>query len=220
MAAMALEVGFREVIVEKSVALQPRGLQLHGVKVQGSFQGGEGFLLPEDSCGHEIADVREKVFGLLKKSGFRPCDLPLVEAHGGLGRKAGVKISKRFPRIFGEFKNRGGERAARDEGRTEHNIENGEGEKVVGFPREIRDALADGRVDDGLPAKGVRDSRAVPFEQKLIDAIVFVKETERGLKTLGQSVESRRIEALVVHTLQFEHDTGFSRLREEDLRAD
>jgi hypothetical protein len=41
---------------------------------------------------------------------------------------------------------------------------------------EIRHAVADRRVHDGISVKGVRDRGAIAFEEILVDAVVFIEE--------------------------------------------
>src|SRR5258708_11884471 len=61
---------------------------------------------------------------------------------------------------------------------------------------------------------------AISFEEKLVYAIVLSKQPQCRFEALGEGINRRSMEALVVDALQFENDTGVARLREKHLRSD
>src|SRR5439155_4241906 len=55
--AVAFEMRFRQVVVEKRVVFQFRVFKLAGIEIQRSLQNGKCFLFPEDSHHDEVANV-------------------------------------------------------------------------------------------------------------------------------------------------------------------
>jgi len=52
----------------------------------------------------------------------------------------------------------------------------------------------------------MRNGLAIPFEEELIDAIAFIEQPQRRFQALGEGVNRRGIETLVVDALQFENE--------------
>ena len=85
---------------------------------------------------------------------------------------------------------------------------------------QVRDTVFDGGVYDGITVEFVGNGLVVSFEEVLIDAVVFVKEFQRGFEALREAVNRGTIEALVVNATYFEDDAELPRLREEDIGID
>src|SRR5207249_346873 len=79
--AMAFEMRFRQVVVEKRVVFQFRLFKLEGIKIQRSLQNGECFLFSEDSHLDEVANMGAKILDFLGKDGFRARNLLGIEPH-------------------------------------------------------------------------------------------------------------------------------------------
>src|SRR5215467_11705166 len=76
--AVALEVRFREKVIEKGVAKEFRSIDLQGIEVQGSLEDDEGFFLCESANRHQVAHLGSEAFNLLLQYGLRSVDLPLI----------------------------------------------------------------------------------------------------------------------------------------------
>src|SRR5262249_4547876 len=112
------------------------------------------------------------------------------------------------------------EGTTRRERRTQDNKEGRKREQLIRFCLEVSDAVADRGIHHGLAAEGIGKTLPAPFEEQLIDAIIFVEQTERSFKTLRQSVKRRRTQALLVLSLEFQHETSLACFRKEDFRPD
>ena len=54
----------------------------------------------------------------------------------------------------------------------------------------------------------------------MVEAKVFVEQLQRRLKALGEAVNGRVVETLVVHAAHFEDDADVAALGEKHLRTD
>src|SRR5215813_3332580 len=132
----------------------------------------------------------------------------------------GAKFGDRPAWILGEMEKAADDRAPRGKRGTQNHKVDGKREQPIRFGGEVGDSVADGGIHDGLAAERMGNCLAVPFEQKLIDAIVFVEQAQCGFEALGKGVNRRGIETLVVDTVEFENDASVARFREKDARSD
>ena len=102
----------------------------------------------------------------------------------------------------------------------EHHVIDRQRKERVGLAAEVGDAILDRGVYDRIGVELVRDRFVVPFEQVLIEAIVFVEQLQRRLKALGEAVNRRVVETFVVHAAHFEDDAHVAALGEKHLRTD
>ena len=91
---------------------------------------------------------------------------------------------------------------------------------VSALRRQIRDAVLDGGVYDGIAVELVGDGFVVSFEEVLIDAVVFIEQLQRGFEPLRQTVNRSVVEALVVNAAHFEDDAEVPGLGEKTCRSD
>src|SRR5882724_4459421 len=99
-AAMALEMGLGEVVVEKRVVLQPGAVEFQRIEIEGALQNGEGFFFPENACSNKIAYVRAKAFDFLAKGRFGLRDFAFVQADGFGRRETRAEFRRRTLGIF------------------------------------------------------------------------------------------------------------------------
>ena len=187
MAAMAFEVRFAEVVVEKRVVLEFGEFELVGVEVEGLLQDAERFLFVENANGEKIADLEDEALRLLKECGLGLGDFASQDERLAFSRRSG-RPARRAPSLgcFGNVR----ERVLASECEVcgslmENHVVDGEGEKRVGLAAEIGDAVLDRRVDDGVAVEFVRDGLVVSLEEILVDAIVVAKEL--SARTRGAS---------------------------------
>ena len=76
------------------------------------------------------------------------------------------------------------------------------------------------RVDGRMRMRVVRPGDAVPLQHVLIQARPFIPEPERDLEARGDRLPLLRIEALVVHAVEREHDAEVAALGQEDAVVD
>src|ERR1700687_6247642 len=96
-------------------------------------------------------------------------------------------------------------------------VVNGKREELVGFAREIRNAIADGGIDDRVSIEFVRDGLVVDPEDVLVDVEFLVEEFQCRFEPLCKSVNGISVEAFEVHATHFKNRTEIPRLREEKV---
>ena len=67
----------------------------------------------------------------------------------------------------------------------------------------------------GLRVELVRNGFVVPFEQILIEPVVFVEQLQRRFEALGESVNRCAVEALEIDAAHFEDDPDLATLGEK-----
>ena len=99
MAAVAFEVRFAKVVVEKRVVHELRDFELVGVKVEGLLEDTERFLLSENAYGQKVADLQRKASRLLKESGLGLPDFVAQDEDLFFRKEASGQFRKRLPGI-------------------------------------------------------------------------------------------------------------------------
>ena len=84
-------------------------------------------------------------------------------------------------------------------------VVNGKREELVGFARQIRNAIADGGIDDRVSIEFVRDALVVDLEDVLVDAEFLVEEFQCRFKPLGKTVNGISVEAFEIHATHFKY---------------
>src|SRR5260221_2166412 len=98
MPAMALQVRFTKVVVEKRVVLEPRELELERREIQNSLKNAESVLFAEEFDLNEIADLEDEALHFLMES--RQCIRDLaVEEHNLFARRE--RREQAFERLLG-----------------------------------------------------------------------------------------------------------------------
>ena len=80
--AMAFEMRFAKIVVEKGVVLEPGKLKFQRCEIQGSLEDAECFLFGEKVNSDEIADLEDKALHLLVERGERLRDLRVEQEIG------------------------------------------------------------------------------------------------------------------------------------------
>src|SRR5439155_10228233 len=93
--------------------------------------------------------------------------------------------------------------------RTQNDEVDGKREQIVGLTGEVGNAITDCSVHDGVSAKCMRNRLAIPFEEKLIDAIVLIKQSKSRFEALGEGINRGNVQTLIVDALQFENEACF-----------
>ena len=85
---------------------------------------------------------------------------------------------------------------------------------------EIGDAILDRGIHDRIAVELVRDGFVVALEEVLVDAVVLIKQLQRGFEALREAINRGAVETLIVHAANFEDEADLAGLREKHVRAD
>jgi hypothetical protein len=93
--AVAFELRFAKVVVEKRVVFESRKFELIGMEVERLLENAERFLLAENVYREEIADLESKTVRLPKKSGLGLGDFVLQNENLFFREEAGGQFREK-----------------------------------------------------------------------------------------------------------------------------
>src|SRR5262249_32189516 len=155
-AAMTLEMGFRERVVEERVVFELRQLDLLRVEVDGLLEQPERFIFVEHANGYEVAHLQKETLDLLAETRPRFADLPVEQHHLLLAGKQSQHFAEALAWISREFGESAREGLDGMESFEEDDVVNGKREQILGASPEVGDAVAYGGVDDRIAIQLVR----------------------------------------------------------------
>jgi len=108
--AVAFELRFAKVVVEKRVVFESRKFELIGMEVERLLENAERFLLAENAYREKIADLESKTVRLPKKSCLGLGDFVLQNKNLFFREEASGQFRERLPRLRWKLRKRVSER--------------------------------------------------------------------------------------------------------------
>src|SRR5580704_18641082 len=102
---------------------------------------------------------------------------------------------------------------------VEHDVVDRHGKQRVGFVPKVGDAIPNRGIYDGAVVEPIRDGLIVALEEVLVQAVVFIEESQGRFQALCESINRGVIETLVVDSADFKDQAQFPTLGEKDVRA-
>ena len=177
------------------------------MEVERSLENAEGFLLVEHPHGEEVADLEDEASGFLKQRCLSIADVLAKNDELLLTEKCARRSATAFLGFLGNSASALPSLSRSLKSLVQHDVIHRQGKERVGFAAEVGDAILDRGVNDWIGVELVRDGLVVALEEVLVDAVVFVEQLQRRFKALRETVNRRAVEALIVHTANFEDDT-------------
>src|SRR5271168_3429035 len=188
MPAMTFDRRFGKVVIEKGLVLEFGEIEFCGMEVERSLQNAEGLLLVERADSKEVAYLQDEAPDFLKQHGLGISNVLPEGDNLLLGRKMRLQIGEGFFRILRKLRKCSSELMHSLKTLVQHDVINRQGEERVGLAPEMRDAILNGSVYDGVSIELVRDGLVVALEEVLVDAVVFVEQFQSGFKTLREGI--------------------------------
>src|SRR5580704_13985798 len=221
MAAVAFDVRFRKVVIKKRVVLEASRAELFGIEVECPFQNLKGLLLIQNPSGKKVADLQNEIVRLLQNGRLGLFQTFSQNQHGISGGEA---LRAQFEKTLGGMLEKPEERGLQALGGfgplVEHDVIHGKREQRASLRFEVGDAIPDGGIDNRIRIELVWDGLVVALEQVLVQAAIFIEQFEGRLQALGETIDRRLVQALVVDAANFENDPDFSGLGQEDFGSD
>src|SRR5260370_6386961 len=179
------------------------------------MQDPECVLTVEQVDREEVTDLQDEATQFLVENRLPLTDLAIEENDLLSGREGGPQLSQRPERVLWKFEQNAAHSALVAESLEQDDVVNGKREELVGFARQIRNAIADGGIDDRVSIEFVRDGLVVDPEDVLVDAEFLVEEFQCRFEPLCKSVNGISVEAFEVHATHFNDRTDIPPLRDE-----
>src|SRR5580704_16874779 len=129
--AMAFEMGFAEVIVQKSVVFQAGERNLLWIEIESLLEDAKCFLLVEQPHGQKIAYLQDEALDFLSQSRLTLADCPVEQYNLLCPREVRPQFTERFGRMFRELRERPAERSCVPETLEQNHVVNREREKRI-----------------------------------------------------------------------------------------